>query len=93
MFPAICMGCLSPPLNFVHPYLLLLIAVFHVEPPRDNEGLERVRLDPSLKTFDQKSEKVAAVLNELRKKDVFVSLKGWRDEVGFSTLIIICLHI
>ncbi len=55
--------------------------MFHVEPPHNNEGLERVRLDPSLKTFEQKSEKVATVLNELRQKDVFVSLKGWRDEV------------
>ena len=55
--------------------------VFHVEQPKDNTSLEIVRLDPSLKTYEERSSKLAGVLEELRQKDVFLTLRGWRNEV------------
>ena len=60
----------------------MVIVVFHIEPPKDGNEVEKVRLNPSLKTYDERSEGIRVVLEELRRKNVFFTLKGWRNEVG-----------
>ena len=40
-----------------------------------------MRLASSLSSIEQRDEAVARVLEEIRKKDIFVTLKGWRHEV------------
>ena len=55
--------------------------MFQIEPPKDGNAVETVRLNPNLNSYDERSEKIAVVLQELRKKNVFFTLKGWRDEV------------
>lgn len=45
---------------------------------------EAVHLSQNLKTFKERTEVLATTLESLRKKDVLVSLRGWRDEVGLS---------
>ena len=61
--------------------MILNVKVLQIEPPKDDSSVETVVLDPKLTTFEERSEKLAIVLEELRKKDVFFTLKGWRDEV------------
>ena len=61
--------------------MILNVIVLQIEPPKDDSSVETVVLDPKLTTFEERSEKLAIVLEELRKKDVFFTLKGWRDEV------------
>ena len=61
--------------------MILNVLVLQIEPPKDDSSVETVVLDPKLTTFEERSEKLAIVLEELRKKDVFFTLKGWRDEV------------
>nr|CAI5843780.1 unnamed protein product [Callosobruchus analis] len=39
-----------------------------------------VELNPAFRDYQERSSKVAQVLQELRDNDVFVTLKGWRDE-------------
>nr|CAH7720301.1 unnamed protein product [Callosobruchus chinensis] len=39
-----------------------------------------VELNPAFRDYQERSSKVAQVLRELRDNDVFVTLKGWRDE-------------
>ena len=38
-------------------------------------------LNEKLSTVEEKSAAIERVLEDLRKKDKFVSLKGWRNEV------------
>ncbi|KAF7287369.1 uncharacterized protein LOC143191046 [Rhynchophorus ferrugineus] len=47
--------------------------VFHVTP-----GC--VELNPAFRDYQERSVKVNEVLKELRKKNTFITLKGWRDE-------------
>ncbi|EDO49598.1 predicted protein [Nematostella vectensis] len=42
---------------------------------------EHVTLVPSLLTFEERTQKVNEVVQEFRKKDLFVTLRGWRDEM------------
>ena len=54
--------------------------VFHVV--KSTEGrIQHITLSDTLKTFEQRSAKVEEVMQDLRAKDIFISLRGWRDEV------------
>jgi len=41
---------------------------------------DRVTLNPLLKTFHERSAKIDMVLRSLRDKNVFIALRGWRNE-------------
>ncbi|XP_039295546.1 uncharacterized protein YJR142W-like isoform X2 [Nilaparvata lugens] len=47
--------------------------VFHVHP-------DAIRLNPAFRDFDERSARVEEVLTDCRRRGVFVTLKGWRDE-------------
>ncbi|PSN54722.1 hypothetical protein C0J52_04864 [Blattella germanica] len=49
--------------------------VFHIQP-------DSVELNPAFRDYDERSTKVEAVLRECRSNNVFVTLKGWREEVS-----------
>lgn len=51
---------------------------------RDNDNSKVVELNPAFRDYNEKSENVDRVLRQFRNDGVFVTLKGWRDEV--------CLH-
>ncbi|XP_013384003.1 uncharacterized protein YJR142W isoform X1 [Lingula anatina] len=53
--------------------------VFHIPYSQGNDNI-KVHLNPSLQTFEERSEAVEKVLLDLREKDVFKTLRGWRDE-------------
>ena len=40
-----------------------------------------VHLVKTLKTFEEISDAFAAILQSWREKDLFITLRGWRDEV------------
>lgn len=40
-----------------------------------------VELNPAFRDYDERSEHVDRVLRQFRKDNVFITLKGWRDEV------------
>ena len=44
--------------------------------------VEMVKLDPALDTFERRTAGVTEVLGDMREKDLFVTLRGWRDEVN-----------
>ena len=48
---------------------------------------QSVTLNPDWRTYEERSEKLDAVLRELRMKRIFSTLDGWRDEVLFSVSI------
>ncbi|KAJ8946940.1 hypothetical protein NQ314_008739 [Rhamnusium bicolor] len=41
-----------------------------------------VELNPAFRDYEERSSQVERVLMELRAENVFIALKGWRDEVG-----------
>lgn len=41
-----------------------------------------VELNPAFRNYNERSENVDRVLRQFREDDVFVTLKGWRDEVS-----------
>lgn len=40
-----------------------------------------VELNPAFRDYQERSVQIDKVLRELRAKNAFVTLKGWRDEV------------
>ena len=49
---------------------------------KSNDGeIVQMTLNPKIKTFLERTERVAEVMMELRQKDAFSTLRGWRDEV------------
>ena len=40
-----------------------------------------VWLNPSLKTYDERSERIDSVLRRWKEESLFITLKGWREEV------------
>lgn len=40
-----------------------------------------VELNPAYRDYNERSEQVDRILRQFRKDNVFVTLKGWRDEV------------
>lgn len=47
-----------------------------------------VELNPAFRDYQERSVQVDKVLRELRAKNAFVTLKGWRDEVHISHYIL-----
>lgn len=47
-----------------------------------------VTLNPAFRDYDERSENVESVLKDMKDKKLFITLKGWRDEV----LTIIFVH-
>ena len=73
------MGLIRPD---VAGYLRDYPEVFLMEPNSVTGEVERVELAHSLATFTDRTNKMAEVLQALRKKDVFSTLDGWRNEVN-----------
>lgn len=48
---------------------------------KDKEKDRVVELNPAFRDYNERSENVDEVLRQFRKEDVFITLKGWRDEV------------
>lgn len=40
-----------------------------------------VTLNPAFRDYDERSANIESVLKEMKEKKLFVTLKGWRDEV------------
>ena len=62
-------------------YLKDYPTVFNMKTHHETDELERVELCSELRTFDERSTALEKVLHDLRQKEVFCSLDGWRDEV------------
>lgn len=56
----------------------------HLAPYKDafhyDNKTNRVTLNPSWKTYEERSAKVADVLQDIRRKKIFKTLNGWRNE-------------
>ncbi|XP_050304771.1 uncharacterized protein LOC126742213 [Anthonomus grandis grandis] len=63
-------GLISPK---VMKHLINYPQVFHI-----TNGC--VELNPAFRDYNERSEKIDEVLKELREKNAFIALKGWRDE-------------
>ena len=66
--------------------------VFEISGQNEATRAECVMLASRLSSVEQRDEAIARVLEEIRKKDNFVTLKGWRHEVhiiiGFRELVL-----
>lgn len=40
-----------------------------------------VTLNPAFRDYDERSEHIESVLKDMKDKKLFITLKGWRDEV------------
>lgn len=41
-----------------------------------------IELNPAFRDYDERTQRVEEILREFRANDVFVTLRGWRDEVN-----------
>lgn len=48
---------------------------------KDNEKSKLVELNPAFRDYNERTEHVDRVLRKFRQENVFIALKGWRDEV------------
>ncbi|XP_022107256.1 nudix hydrolase 20, chloroplastic-like isoform X1 [Acanthaster planci] len=55
--------------------------VIHITRDAGTNDVQRVSLSSSLTTFEERTTKMAELLQEMRKLDVFVTLRGWRNEM------------
>ena len=62
-------------------YLSTYSDVFVMVMGSDGEVVH-VTLNPEINTFTERTKKVAEVMMDLRQKDVFSTLRGWRDEAS-----------
>lgn len=56
---------------------------------KDNEKSKVVELNPAFRDYDERTEHVDRILRQFRIENVFIALKGWRDEVSNFKIIII----
>lgn len=70
-------GYISPQIS---SYLSSYSDVFYMVKSNDGE-IVQMTLNPKIKTFLDRTEKVAEVMMELRQRDAFSTLRGWRDEM------------
>lgn len=42
---------------------------------------DRVTLNPAFRDYDERSANIESVLRDMKDKQLFITLKGWRDEV------------
>lgn len=59
--------------------LLRYPEVFAIKEKPNNRFIE---LNPAFRDYNERSEHVDHVLRQFRKDNVFITLKGWRDEVS-----------
>lgn len=52
---------------------------------KDNEKSKGVELNPAFRDYNERTEHVDRILRKFRKENVFIALKGWRDEVRTKT--------
>ena len=72
------MGYISPQISsFIRCYS----DVFVMVKGKDGE-ITHVTLTVELKNFTERTQKIAEVMEDLRRKDVFSTLKGWRNEAS-----------
>ena len=57
------------------------LMIFFLYAQTDGTSTEIVRLARGLTSVEQRDKAVARVMEEIRKKNIFVTLKGWRHEV------------
>ena len=72
------MGYITP---YISSYLKAYTSVFVTVAETDGE-ITHITLNPEIKTFTERTKKVAEVMTDLRQKDVFSTLRGWRDEAS-----------
>jgi len=63
----------------ISSYLKAYTSVFVTVAETDGE-ITHITLNPEIKTFTERTKKVAEVMKDLKQKDVFSTLRGWRDE-------------
>lgn len=51
---------------------------------RRDDRHEIVELNPAFRDYDERSERVDAILRAFKADQTFVTLKGWRDEVSLG---------
>lgn len=47
-----------------------------------------VILNPAFRNYDERSANIESVLKDLKDKKLFITLKGWRDEVLSSCFVV-----
>ena len=78
------LGYISPQISsFISSYSDVFVMV------KGNNGeITHVTLTQELKTFTERTQKIAEVMEDLRLKDVFSTLKGWRNEASWNLCLI-----
>lgn len=56
--------------------LMLILQVFHFTS-------KCIELNPAFRDYEERSSKIDDILKKLRADNVFIALKGWRDEVVY----------
>lgn len=49
---------------------------------KNTERSKIVELNPAFRDYNERTEHVDKVLRKFRQDDIFIALKGWRDEVN-----------
>lgn len=49
---------------------------------KDKDKSKVVELNPAFRDYNEKTQHVDNVLRQFRQDDIFIALKGWRDEVN-----------
>lgn len=52
-----------------------------------------VTLNPAFRDYDERSANIESVLKEMKEKKLFITLKGWRDEVLTHTCFFCSLTV
>lgn len=60
---------------------------------KDNAKSKVVELNPAFRDYNERTEHVDRVLRQFRKDDVFLALKGWRDEVNNDFFFLFLLKL
>jgi hypothetical protein len=50
-------------------------------------GVNSVELNPAFRDYNERSDRVDSVLRNIRADNIFVALKGWREEVTIKNSI------
>lgn len=66
----------------VYEQLIKYSEVFCIKEPHDGQPAV-VELNPAYRDYTERSENVDRILKAFRESGIFVTLKGWRDEVIF----------
>ena len=70
--------------GFISPKVVLLLQNY---PNVFEISSSHVKFTSKLTTYESRSKAIANVLEELRKNDSYISLKLWRDEVIYISVL------